>query len=183
MLNVLNFIVPTTLSLIALCFSVLSFRRDRTFHNENSLYEAKLEAYRAIIRLITHYLNEVEDLFQPLVDYQDNLDQELLKKIGEKEEFADQVTFKLKNDLTEYRFLASAAVDEKLDHFIDFLLYSDPSFETREQYIEYGTKVIDDLYGQAEKMAKVMHGEMNIGPLNENLFKRLSKKATRIAIG
>lgn len=181
----LKITIPTTIALVAAIFSILTYRRNRRFDNENYIYKTKQENYSKIlfelgcvIDLLQKYIADTERFLQD----QNDLDEELY---NEEEDTLYESLEKVDNSIANFENLAIAnslvipkSVLEKIDSITDLLNDSEipePSDKNLDRILSKLDTEMNRLIDFANELNEIIRSDLNVEELNFYLYKRLKK--------
>jgi hypothetical protein len=167
-------IIPLLISLLAVYMAFLTYRRQRTFENQNHLFKFKLEAYRDLLSFIhkqlTDYRKEVLDFYHKNSTGQLS-EEDFSAKIKFLEKYADALQDEV---LIKSAFFPEEVVNA-LDDLLDKLFEDDNFFNVEEEELNDTLKVLDETYEILLQVAEVMREDMGIDALNTQLADRIHK--------
>lgn len=174
-----KFIIPVVVSAIAALFSILVYRRNRRFANENHLFEKKIEVYSLILNELNHLLiiydNQI-NLASGMLRLQNNDDS--LKELNKVADKFDEVSDKFRALCISHSLIITNSILTKIEKLIDKLyLTSSPRSNTITipNILNHLSEYYDELLGMSNDLINEMRKDLNIDELNTLLYKRLKK--------
>ena len=176
-----KFIIPVVVSTIAALFSILAYRRNRRFANENHLFEKKLDVYSLILnelnKLLIIYDNQI-NLGSVILRLQNTANDERTKELNDTSDKFDEVSDNFRAFCMSHSLLVPNNILTKIEKLIDKLyLSSTPRSNTITipNIINYLSENYDELLGMSNDLINEMRKDLNIDELNTLLYKRLKK--------
>jgi hypothetical protein len=163
-------------SLGALLFSLLNYRRNSRFDNENYLYRQKVEAYSKILAELNKLIDEISDEIVLAKLHLANPTEESNIELSKAADEIDQVINTYDHIFISNSLLIPEAVLKPLEQFSDFLLNSDLTIEEDEMNSVLIEKIdihFDELLAKANALNELMRKDLHIERLNGILYKRL----------
>lgn len=161
----------TILSIIALNISHKTFQQQKTFDNENHLYEYKFNAYLEILKKIVSYMLFVENkVFDSYDKYKNKeiTEDELLDSADEIDDAAD----KLQNELASLVAFLPVDIIEEINKVIGIIYDNTIGEETDEEQYQKTQTVLNKIVDSMEKIELAMIKDLGI----ENIHKRLARR-------
>jgi len=176
-----RFLIPTLVSAIAALFSILAFRRNRRFANENHLFEKKIEAYSLILgelnQLLTKYEKHISN-FKFVAKNSKIFNPDAVDTINKAADDLDEISDKFRSLCTSSSLLLPKSMLEHIEILMDKIYLSmAPDYNTIgipniEKYVD---SVYDELLGLSNQINQEMRKDLNVDELNTLLYKRLKK--------
>ncbi len=171
-------IITIAIALIALVYSIKSFKQSHKINNENILYQEKITAYRAIIYCLSNLLNYME-LYLDCIESKLNSGRLSEKDKGVINGYDSDLWDKIysfDNQVKSHSAILPNKVLNKLED-LTFDVFNLKSLTELEKHdFTNHEKSIDDLYKQADLLVNIFRKDLNTKALNENLFKRIAQK-------
>lgn len=181
----LKVIIPTSIALVAAIFSILTYRRNRRFDNENYIYKTKHENYSKIlfelgcvIDLLQKYIADLEIFLKD----QNELDEDLFIK---EVDFLYESLEKIDNSIANFENLAIAhslvvpkSVIEKIDSITDLFndfLVPEPDDINLDKILPKIDEKLDPLIDFANQLNEIIRIDLKVEEINFYLYKRLKK--------
>lgn len=181
----LKIIIPTAISLVAAIFSILTYRRNRRFDNENYIYKTKHESYAKILGEMNKCINTLQDYifdFKEYIHYRNSTklsDEELDKlddKIDDLADNTDDLIYHFDDIVISNSLVIPKEVLTKLERFTEKLFEGELPESIDENYNDMLTKLdkhISVLINDANIISGLLRDDLNIESLNSSLYRRL----------
>lgn len=169
-LKIILEILPILFSAIAILIACFTYRRQKTFENENLLFKYKLDKYHEILNIIKELFvvirEKIEDIHDVLTDSSDKEDCEAVQYELEMElEKAEMAIFSNSAFLPEQIF---NEVDVFLEKLFEADLLKNYNLKKRNDELKKLGELEDLIFGIGE----VMRVDLGIDPLNKKLHSR-----------
>ena len=183
--NLLQFLIPTIISLIAAIFSILTYQRNRRFENENYIYKTKHESYAIILRELNNLLTKIQNYSLEFKGYLDQIARPSLseKKLEElKDEIdaladkADELVYHFDDIVISNSLVIPKLVLTKLEEFTIKLYENDipDSLDQNQNDLKKLEELISRLLVDANQINEMLRNDLNIESLNITLYRRIN---------
>ncbi|WP_343534031.1 hypothetical protein [Pedobacter sp.] len=171
-------IITIAISVVALVYSIRSYKQSHKINNENILYQEKINAYKDIMYSLSDLLNTIQ-LYLQLTE--EKIKQKALKEedIEEISEFTDEIDDKV-NEFDNVVKANSSILPNKILNKLDYLVFElfdvKPLIDLEKYEIPIYEKSLDTFYEQAGILVDAFRKDLNTKALNQTLFKRIKRK-------
>lgn len=159
------------LATAAFYISYKTFNQQKTFDNENHLYEYKFNSYLEVLKKMVTYLmfieNKVFDSYDKFKNKEITKD-ELLDSADEIDDAAD----KLQDELAPLVAFFPIEIIEEIDKVISIIYDNTIGEETNEELYQKTQEVLNQIADSMDKVEKLMIKDLGI----ENIHKRLARR-------
>ncbi|MBN8837197.1 MAG: hypothetical protein J0I09_08060 [Sphingobacteriia bacterium] len=167
-------VLSLTVSAAAFFFTVMIYRKRRTFENENHFFQYKLQQYGTIIETVSQLLELMHRNFYDLLyEVIDGPDDEVVNEIQEE---IDKKMMELRVILHKGCAFIPQKIIDGLDELYDHIIDTQACLEKQEPgkaELEKAIDRIDPLTDELENVINEMRSDLGI----ENIDMRLKKRA------
>jgi len=167
-LSVLTIIV----SIIALSFSILAYKRGGSMENENHLFKLKIEVYSKILSELYKLLDTLQDHFKELKQTLDGPSIEIATKVEDQAKKVDILCFEFLDFIVNQSLIIPESILVKLTDFTSKII---DNRELPDHYsaIDELENLLTVLMEDANNINVALRNDLHIEKLNISMYKRL----------
>lgn len=176
-----KFLIPTIVSAVAALFSILAYRRNRRFANENHLFEKKIEAYSLILgelnQLLRKYENHISN-FKYIIKSSKTFNSDAADSLNTAANDLDRISDQFRSLCTSSSLLLPKTMLEYIEKLMNKIyLTIAPDFSSKDipDVDKYADAVYDELLELSNMINQEMRKDLNVDELNTLLYRRLKK--------
>lgn len=185
MIEFLKMLVPTAISLIAAIFSILTYKRNRRFENENYIYKTKYECYATILVEMNKLINGLQNYIIKFKSYlkqknklgiSDDQKDKLDDEIDDLADKVDELIYAFDDIIISNSLVIPKKVLNKLELFSEKMLDSELPESVDDNYNNLLQKLdiqISELINDANLISVMLRSDLNIEELNMSLYRRI----------
>lgn len=165
-------IATITVSIVALIFSILAYKRGASLENENHLFKLKIDIYSKILLEIRKLLDALQDHLKEVTETLDGPSIEIRTKLEEQAKRIDTLCFEFSDFIVNQSLIIPETVLVKLVEFISKIVENQelPDHYTVTSVME---NLITELLEDANNINIALRDDLHIEKLNISMYKRL----------
>ncbi|MDB5202791.1 MAG: hypothetical protein JWQ27_2200 [Ferruginibacter sp.] len=165
-------IITITVSIAALIFSILAYKRGASLENENLLFKLKIDIYSRILLEIRNLVDGLQDHLKEVTETLNGPSIEIGTKLDEQAKHIDILCFEFSDFIVNHSLIIPEIVLEKLLQFTTKIVDNQqlPDHYTVPVVMEnFITEMLDD----ANNINIALRNDLHIEKLNISMYKRL----------
>jgi hypothetical protein len=165
-------IITITVSIVALIFSILAYKRGASLENENHLFKLKIDSYSKILLEIRNLIDALQDHLKEVTETLNGSSIEVGTKLDEQSKRVDTLCFEFSDFIVNQSLIIPEIVLEKLVEFTNKIV------ENQELPDHYSVttvmeNLITELLEDANNINIALRSDLHIEKLNMSMYKRL----------
>jgi len=163
-------------SFLAFVLSLLIYKQNKHFENENHIFKLKIDTYLSILRELQKLINLLDKNINYLKDViaTGKYGSEIENKLSEEADIVDEKCGEFQDFIVTNSLIIPENILNELMAFCDKVMATDSidGIDTEDE-IKMAEKFIDDLILDADKINEHLRVDLQINKLNNSLYKRL----------
>lgn len=163
-------------SFLAFVISLLIYKQNRHFENENHIFKLKIDTYLSILKELQKLINLLDKNVNYLKEViaTGKLGSEIEKKLSEEADIVDEKCGEFQDFIVTNSLIIPENILNELMAFCDKIMKTDSiDVIDTENEIVVAEKFIDELILDADKINEHLREDLQINKLNNSLYKRL----------
>lgn len=163
-------------SFLAFILSLLVYKQNKHFENENHIFKLKIDTYLSILRELQKLINLLDNKLNFLKDVIESGKEgpEIENKLVKEADIVDEECGQFQDFIVTNSLIIPENIINELMSFCDKVMANDSiDVIEAENEIKKAEKFIDNLILDADKINEHLREDLQINKLNNSLYKRL----------